>query len=163
MFLLEFEIIVLIVFLIIAYSRRSVIARYLARQRYEKAAEKAIFAFKQLDQSGGQLAIFNHLVKQGHIIKSKRRVGKFYMIPNFIVNGEKQDVMLRMSDSSEPFWMALYSLYNASIQDNHFTSELVVPELWSDEFDQLYIHWSNNFHKDLVFSELNNVWTESIA
>ncbi len=163
MFLLEFEIIVLIVFLIIAYSRRSVIARYLARQRYEKAAKKAIIAFKQLDQSGGQLAIFNHLVKQGHIIKSKRRVGKFYMIPNFIVNGEKQDIMLRMSDSSEPFWMALSSIYNASIQDKYFTSELLVPDLWSDEFDQLYIHWNNNFHKDLVFSELNNVWTESIA
>ena len=54
MFLLEFEVIVLIVFLVIAYSRRSVIARYLARQRYEKAAKKAIIAFKQLDQAGGQ-------------------------------------------------------------------------------------------------------------
>ena len=163
MFLLEFEIIVLIIFLIIAYSRRSIIARYLARQRYEKAAKKAITAFKQLDKAGGQLAIFNHLVKQGHIIKSKRRVGKFYMIPNFMVNGEKQDIMLRMSDSSEPFWMALSSLYNASIQDKYFASELLVPELWSDDFDQLYIHWSNNFHKNLVFSELNNVWTEGLA
>ena len=163
MFLLEFEIIVLIVILVIAYSRRSVIARYLARQRYEKAAKKAIIAFNQLNQSGGQLAIFNHLVKQGYIIKSKRRNGKFYMIPNYIVNGEKQDIMLRMSDSSEPFWMALHSIYNASIQDNYFTSEFLIPELWSDEFDQLYIHWNNNFHNDLVFSELNNVWTESIA
>ncbi len=163
MFLLEFEIIVLIVFLIIAYSRRSIIARYLARQRYEKAAKKAIIAFKQLDQVGGQLAIFNHLVKQGHIIKSKRRVGKFYMIPNFIVNGERQDVMLRMSDSSEPFWMALSTIYKASIQDQYFTSELLIPELWSDEFDQLYIHWSNNCHQDLVFSALNNVWTESVV
>ncbi len=163
MFLLEFEIIVLIVVLIVAYSRRSIIARYLARQRYEKAAKKAIVAFKQLDQAGGQLAIFNHLVKQGHIIKSKRRVGKFYMIPNFIVNGEKQDIMLRMSDSSEPFWMALFNIYNASIQDNYFTSELLVPDLWSDEFDQLYIHWNNNFHENLVFSELNSVWTEGIA
>ncbi len=163
MFLLEFEIIVLIVVLIVAYSRRSIIARYLARQRYEKAAKKAIVAFKQLDLAGGQLAIFNHLVKQGHIIKSKRRVGKFYMIPNFIVNGEKQDIMLRMSDSSEPFWMALFNIYNASIQDNYFTSELLVPDLWSDEFDQLYIHWNNNFHENLVFSELNSVWTEGIA
>ncbi len=163
MFLLEFEIIVLIVVLIVAYSRRSIIARYLARQRYEKAAKKAIVAFKQLDQAGGQLAIFNHLVKQGHIIKSKRRVGKFYMIPNFIVNGEKQDIMLRMSDSSEPFWMALFNIYNASIQDNYFTSELLVPDLWSDEFDQLYFHWNNNFHENLVFSELNSVWTEGIA
>ena len=163
MFFLEFEIIVLIVILIIAYSRRSVIARYLARQRYEKAAKKAIIAFKQLDQAGGQMAIFNHLVKQGHIIKSKRRVGKFYMIPNFIVNGEKQDIMLRMSDSSEPFWMALFNIYNASIKDQYFTSELLVPELWSDEFDQLYIHWNNNFHKDLVFSDLNSVWSEVIA
>lgn len=163
MFLLEFEIIVLIVILVIAYSRRSIIARYLARQRYEKAAKKAIIAFKQLDQAGGQMAIFNHLVKQGHIIKSKRRVGKFYMIPNFIVNGEKQDIMLRMSDSSEPFWMALFNIYNASIKDQYFTSELLVPELWNDEFDQLYIHWNNNFHNDLVFSELNNVWTEGIA
>ncbi|ABI45318.1 hypothetical protein sync_0683 [Synechococcus sp. CC9311] len=163
MFLLEFEIIVLIVVLIVAYSRRSIIARYLSRQRYEKAAKKAIVAFKQLDQAGGQLAIFNHLVKQGHIIKSKRRVGKFYMIPNFIVNGEKQDIMLRMSDSSEPFWMALFNIYNASIQDNYFTSELLVPDLWSDEFDQLYIHWNNNFHENLVFSELNSVWTEEIA
>ena len=160
MFLLEFEIIVLIIFLVIAYSRRSIIARYLARQRYEKAANKAIIAFKQLDQSGGQLSIFNHLVKQGQIIKSKRRVGKFYMIPNFIVNGEKQDIMLRMSDSSEPFWMALSIIYNASIQDNHFTSELSVPVLWSDDFDRLCIHWNNNFHKNLVFSELNSVWTE---
>ena len=163
MFLLEFEIIVLIVILVIAYSRRSIIARYLARQRYEKAAKKAIIAFKQLDQAGGQMAIFNHLVKQGHIIKSKRRVGKFYMIPNFIVNGEKQDIMLRMSDSSEPFWMALFNLYNASIKDQYFTSELLIPDLWSDEFDQLYIHWNNNFHNDLVFSELNSVWTEGIA
>ena len=163
MFLLEFEIIVLIVILVIAYSRRSIIARYLARQRYEKAAKKAIIAFKQLDQAGGQMAIFNHLVKQGHIIKSKRRVGKFYMIPNFIVNGEKQDIMLRMSDSSEPFWMALFNIYNASIKDQYFTSELLVPELWNDEFDQLYIHWNNNFHNDLVFSELNSVWTEGIA
>ena len=163
MFLLEFEIIVLIVFLIIAYSRRSIIVRYLARQRYEKAAKKAIIAFKQLDQAGGQLAIFNHLVKQGHIIKSKRRVGKFYMIPNFIVNGEKQDIMLRMSDSSEPFWMALSNIYNASIQDQYFTSELFVPELWSDDFDRLYIHWNNNFHKNLVFSELSSVWTESLV
>lgn len=163
MFLLEFEIIVLIVFLVIAYSRRSIIVRYLAKQRYEKAAKKAIVSFKKLDQAGGQLAIFNHLVKQGQIIKSKRRVGKFYLIPNFIVNGEKQDVMLRMSDSSEPFWMALSIIYNASIQDNYFSSELFVPELWSDEFDQLYIHWSNNFHKKLVFSELNSVWTEGLA
>jgi hypothetical protein len=163
MFLLEFEIIVLIVILVIAYSRRSIIARYLARQRYEKAAKKAIIAFKQLDQAGGQMAIFNHLVKQGHIIKSKRRVGKFYMIPNFIVNGEKQDIMLRMSDSSEPFWMALFNIYNASIKDQYFTSELLIPDLWSDEFDQLYIHWNNNFHNDLVFSELNSVWTEGIA
>ena len=163
MFFLEFEIIILIVILVIAYSRRSIIARYLARQRYEKAAKKAITAFKQLDQAGGQMAIFNHLVMQGHIIKSKRRVGKFYMIPNFIVNGEKQDIMLRMSDSSEPFWMALFNIYNASIKDQHFTSELLVPELWSDEFDRLYIHWNNNFHKDLVFSELNSVWTEVIA
>ncbi len=163
MFFLEFEVIVLIVFLVIAYSRRSIIACYLARQRYEKAAKKAIVAFKQLDRAGGQLAIFNHLVKQGHIIKLKRRVGQFYMIPNFIVNGEKQDVMLRMSDSTEPFWMALFALYNASIQDKYFVSDLFVPELWSDEFDQLYIHWSNNFHKDLVFSRINNVWTESIA
>ena len=163
MFLLEFEIIVLIVFLVIAYSRRSIIVRYLARQRYEKAAKKAIIAFKQLDQAGGQLAIFNHLVKQGHIIKSKRRVGKFYMIPNFIVNGEKQDIMLRMSDSSEPFWMALSNIYNASIQDQYFTSELFVPELWSDDFDRLYIHWNNNFHKNLVFSELSSVWTESLV
>ncbi|WP_148201824.1 hypothetical protein [Synechococcus sp. CC9311] len=153
----------MIVVLIVAYSRRSIIARYLSRQRYEKAAKKAIVAFKQLDQAGGQLAIFNHLVKQGHIIKSKRRVGKFYMIPNFIVNGEKQDIMLRMSDSSEPFWMALFNIYNASIQDNYFTSELLVPDLWSDEFDQLYIHWNNNFHENLVFSELNSVWTEEIA
>ena len=160
MFLLEFEIIVLIIFLVIAYSRRSIIARYLARQRYEKAANKAIIAFKQLDQSGGQLSIFNHLVKQGQIIKSKRRVGKFYMIPNFIVNGEKQDIMLRMSDSSEPFWMALSIIYNASIQDNYFTSELSVPVLWSDDFDRLCIHWNNNFHKNLVFSGLNSVWTE---
>ena len=163
MFLLEFEIIVLIIFLVIAYSRRSIIARYLARQRYEKAANKAIIAFKQLDQSGGQLSIFNHLVKQGQIIKSKRRVGKFYMIPNFIVNGEKQDIMLRMSDSSEPFWMALSNIYNASIQDQYFTSELFVPELWSDDFDRLYIHWNNNFHKNLVFSELSSVWTESLV
>jgi hypothetical protein len=163
MFLLEFEIIVLIVFLVIAYSRRSIIVRYLARQRYEKAAKKAIIAFKQLDQAGGQLAIFNHLVKQGHIIKSKRRVGKFYMIPSFIVNGEKQDIMLRMSDSSEPFWMALLNIYNASIQDQYFTSELFVPELWSDDFDRLYIHWNNNFHKNLVFSELSSVWTEGLA
>jgi hypothetical protein len=137
--------------------------RYLARQRYEKAAKKAIIAFKQLDQAGGQLAIFNHLVKQGHIIKSKRRVGKFYMIPNFIVNGEKQDIMLRMSDSSEPFWMALLNIYNSSIQDQYFTSELFVPELWSDDFDRLYIHWNNNFHKNLVFSELSGVWTEGLA
>ena len=163
MFLLEFEIIVLIVFLVIAYSRRSIIVRYLARQRYEKAAKKAIIAFKQLDQAGGQSAIFNHLVKQGHIIKSKRRVGKFYMIPSFIVNGEKQDIMLRMSDSSEPFWMALSNIYNASIQDQYFTSELFVPELWSDDFDRLYIHWNNNFHKNLVFSELSSVWTEGLA
>ena len=140
-----------------------IIARYLARQRYEKAAKKAIIAFKQLDQAGGQLAIFNHLVKQGHIIKSKRRVGKFYMIPSFIVNGEKQDIMLRMSDSSEPFWMALLNFYNASIQDQYFTSELFVPELWSDDFDRLYIHWNNNFHKNLVFSELSSVWTEGLA
>jgi len=163
MFFLEFEIIVLIVFLIIAYSRRSIIARYLARQRYEKAAKKAIIAFKQMDQSGGQLSVFNHLVKQGQIIKSKRRVGKFYMIPNFIVNGEKQDIMLRMSDSSEPFWMALFILYNASIQDNNFTSEFLVPELWSDDFDRLCVHWNNNFHENLVFSELNNVWTDAIV
>ena len=163
MFLLEFEIIVLIVILVIAYSRRSIIARYLARQRYEKAAKKAIIAFKHLDQAGGQMAIFYHLVKQGHIIKSKRRVGKFYMIPNFIVNGEKQDIMLRMSDSSEPFWMALFNIYNASIKDQYFASELLVPEIWSDEFDQLYIHWNNNFHKDLVYSDLNSVWTEVIA
>ena len=163
MFFLEFEIIVLIIILVIAYSRRSVIARYLARQRYEKAAKKAIIAFKQLDQVGGQMAIFNHLVKQGHIIKSKRRIGKFYMIPNFIVNGEKQDIMLRMSDSSEPFWMAMFNIYNASIKDQYFTSDLLVPELWSDEFDQLYIHWNNNFHRDLVFSDLNSVWTEVIA
>ena len=163
MFFLEFEIIVLIVFLIIAYSRRSIIARYLARQRYEKAAKKAIIAFKQMDQSGGQLSVFNHLVKQGQIIKSKRRVGKFYMIPNFIVNGEKQDIMLRMSDSSEPFWMALFILYNASIQDNNFTSEFLVPVLWSDDFDRLCVHWNNNFHNNLVFSELNNVWTDAIV
>ena len=65
MFFLEFEIIVLIVILVIAYSKRSIIARYLARQRYEKAAKKAITAFKQLDQAGGQKAIFNHLVMQG--------------------------------------------------------------------------------------------------
>ena len=163
MFFLEFEIIVLIVFLIIAYSRRSIIARYLARQRYEKAAKKAIIAFKQMDQSGGQLSVFNHLVKQGQIIKSKRRVGKFYMIPNFIVNGEKQDILLRMSDSSEPFWMALFILYNASIQDNNFTSEFLVPVLWSDDYDCLCVHWNNNFHKNLVFSELNNVWTDAIV
>ena len=97
MFLLEFEIIVLVIFLIIAYSRRSVIVRYLAKQRYERAAKKAISAFKQLEKNGGQLAIFNHLVKQGQIIRSKRRVGKFYMIPNFIVNGEKQDGQTTLS------------------------------------------------------------------
>ena len=163
MFLLEFEIIVLVIFLIIAYSRRSVIVRYLAKQRYERAAKKAISAFKQLEKNGGQLAIFNHLVKQGHIIRSKRRVGKFYMIPNFVVNGEKQDVMLRMSDNSEPFWVALSILYKSSIQDNYFSSDLAVPDLWSDDFEQLYIHWHNNFHKNLTFSNSNDVWMESIA
>jgi len=35
-------------------------------------------------------------VKQGQIIRSKRRVGKFYMIPNFIVNGDSLPTILHV-------------------------------------------------------------------
>ena len=47
----------------------------------------------------------------------------------------------------------------SATQSYTFNNDLV----WSDEFDQLYIHWSNNCHQDLVFSALNNVWTESVV
>ncbi len=161
MLLLEVEIIILLIVLIIAYSRRSIIVKYLAKQRYEHAAKKAINAFKKLDDSGGQTAVFNHLIKQGHIIRSKRRVGKFYMIPNFEVNGEKQDIMLRMSDNSEPFWVAIAALYKAAIKDNYFNPDLSIPNLWSEEFDQLYIHWRNNFHANLFYSSPQNIWVEN--
>lgn len=83
------------------------------------------------------------------------------MIPNFEVNGEKQDILLRMSDNSEPFWVAIAALYKAAIKDNYFNPDLSIPNLWSEEFDQLYIHWRNNFHANLFYSSPQNIWVEN--
>ena len=161
MFFLDFEILVLIVVVVIAFCRRTLIVKYFARRRFELAAKRALKAFDYLDAGGGQVAVFNHLLKQGNAIRSKRRVGHFYLIPGLQIDNDHKDVILRMADKNEPFWVALSLLYRGCMKDNYFGLDLPIPDLWSDDYSSLYQHWSANFQGGLDFVNPPGVWVQS--
>ena len=157
MFFIELEIIVIVILIMLAFARRAAIANWLAGQRFEKGAKKARQIFRFLDQSGGQQAVFAHLMHQGELIRMKRRVGEFYKIPNQTINGEVQDVILRQADKNEPCWVALSIMYDNAIQDGIYHGESV-PELWSEDFKVSYQHWIENLHGVPVKDKTMKVW-----
>ncbi len=98
------------------------------------------------------------LLRQSHAIRSKRRIGQFYLIPGLQIDSGHQDVILRMADQNEPFWVALSPLYCCSMKDNYFGLNLPIPDLWSDDYPNLYQHWSANFQGGLDFVNPPGVW-----
>ncbi len=153
MLIIEIELLIALVLVLIAITRRTAITQWLANRRYQIGLKRARRLFQVLDQGDGQDAITHHLLEEGHFLRSKRRVGDFYCIPGEDIDGEKQDIMLRMSHKNEPRWIALRRLYLSSIQDGYFAKAVIdIPPLWDREFDVVYEHWKDNFsgtiHKD---------------
>ena len=111
MLIIEIELLIALVLVLIAITRRTAITQWLANRRYQNGLKRARKLFQSLDQRDGQNAIVNHLLEEGHFLRSKRRVGDFYCIPDEDIDGEKQDIILRMSHKNEPRWIALRRLY----------------------------------------------------
>ena len=159
MLIIEIELLIALVLVLIAITRRTAITQWLANRRYQIGLIRARQLFQVLDQKGGQQAITNHLLEEGHFLRSKRRVGDFYCIPGEDIDGEKQDIMLRMSHRNEPRWIALRRLYLSSIQDGYFQNAVIdIPALWDREFDVAYDHWKTNLSGSIQKDEQEDAW-----
>ena len=159
MLIIEIELLIALVLVLIAITRRTAITQWFANRRYQIGLKRARQLFQVLDQKGGQQAITNHLLEEGHFLRSKRRVGDFYCIPGEDIDGEKQDIMLRMSHKNEPRWIALRRLYLSSIQDGYFKSAVIdIPALWDHEFDVAYDHWRTNLSGSIQKDEQEDAW-----
>ena len=145
MLIIEIELLIALVLVLIAITRRTAITQWLANRRYQIGLKRARTLFQLLDQKDGQNAVVNHLLEEGHFLRSKRRVGDFYCIPAENIDGEFQDIMLRMSHKNEPRWIALRRLYLSAIEDGYFQKAVFdIPPLWDREFDVAYEHWKDN-------------------
>ena len=159
MLIIEIELLIALVLVLIAITRRTAITQWLANRRYQTGLKRARKLFQHLDQKGGQEAITNHLLEEGHFLRSKRRVGDFYCIPEEDIDGEKQDIMLRMSHKNEPRWIALRRLYQSSIKDGYYKNSVIeIPALWDHEFDVAYDHWKTNFSGTIERDEQEEAW-----
>ena len=75
------------------------------------------------------------------------------------IDGEKQDIILRMSHKNEPRWIALRRLYLSSIQDGYFKNSVIdIPALWDHEFDVAYDHWKTNLSGSIQKDEQEDAW-----
>ena len=88
MLIIEIELLIALVLVLIAITRRTAITQWFANRRYQIGLKRARQLFQVLDQKGGQQAITNHLLEEGHFLRSKRRVGDFYCIPGEDIDGE---------------------------------------------------------------------------
>ncbi|QNI55068.1 hypothetical protein SynBIOSE41_02573 [Synechococcus sp. BIOS-E4-1] len=159
MLIIEIELLIALVLVLIAITRRTAITQWLANRRYQIGLKRARKLFQLLDQKDGQNAITNHLLEEGHFLRAKRRVGDFYCIPDEDIDGEKQDIMLRMSHKNEPRWVALRRLYISSIQDGYFKKSVIdIPALWDREFDVTYEHWKDNLSGTIQRDEQEDAW-----
>ena len=159
MLIIEIELLIALVLVLIAITRRTAITQWLANRRYQIGLKRARKLFQLLDQKDGQNAITNHLLEEGNFLRSKRRVGDFYCIPDEDIDGEKQDIMLRMSHKNEPRWVALRRLYLSSIQDGYFKKSVIdIPALWDREFDVAYDHWKDNLSGTIQRDEQEDAW-----
>ena len=159
MLIIEIELLIALVLVLIAITRRTAITQWLANRRYQIGLKRARKLFQLLDQKDGQNAITNHLLEEGNFLRSKRRVGDFYCIPDEDIDGEKQDIMLRMSHKNEPRWVALRRLYLSSIQDGYFKKSVIdIPALWDREFDIAYDHWKDNLSGTIQRDEQEDAW-----
>ena len=159
MLFLEIEILIVLIIVLIALIRRAAITQWFAKRRYEQGAKKARSLFRYLDQNGGQQAVYIHLMEEGRSIRAKRRVGNFYCVPKQMINGEEQDLMLRMSDANEPRWVALAIIYNNAVKDKiYIDNHHDIPEIWSKEFDNAYEHWKDNFNGDVIRNRQLQAW-----
>ena len=159
MLIIEIELLIALVLVLIAITRRTAITQWLANRRYQIGLKRARKLFQILDQRDGQNAITNHLLEEGHFLRSKRRVGDFYCIPDEDIDCEKQDIMLRMSHKNEPRWVALRRLYLSSIQDGYFKNSVIdIPALWDHEFDVAYDHWKDNLSGSIQRDEQEDAW-----
>jgi len=159
MLIVEIELLIALVIVLIAITRRTAITQWLANRRYQNGLKRARKLFQVLDQRDGQTAIVNHLLEEGHFLRSKRRVGDFYCIPDEDIDGEKQDIMLRMSHRNEPRWVALRRLYLSSLQDGYFKKSVIdIPALWDREFDVTYDHWKENLSGTIQRDDQEEAW-----
>lgn len=159
MLFLEIEVLIVLIIVLIALIRRAAITQWFAKRRYEQGAKKARSLFRYLDQNGGQQAVYIHLMEEGRSIRAKRRVGNFYCVPKQMINGEEQDLMLRMSDANEPRWVALAMIYNNAVKDKVYVdNHHDVPEIWSKDFDNAYEHWRDNFNGDVIRNRQLQAW-----
>ena len=159
MLIIEIELLIALVLVLIAITRRTAITQWLANRRYQVGLKRARKLFQLLDQKDGQNAITNHLLEEGHFLRSKRRVGDFYCIPDEDIDGEKQDILLRMSHKNEPRWVALRRLYLSSIQDGYFKKSVIdIPVLWDREFDVAYDHWKDNLSGTIKRTNRKMLW-----
>ena len=159
MLIIEIELLIALVLVLIAITRRTAITQWLANRRYQTGLKRARQLFQMLDQKGGQDAIIHHLLEEGHFLRSKRRVGDFYCIPEEDIDGEKQDIMLRMSHKNEPRWIALRRLYQSSIKDGYYKKAVIeIPALWDHEFDVVYDHWKTNFSGTIQKDNQQEAW-----
>ena len=159
MLIIEIELLIALILVLIAITRRTAITQWLANRRYQTGLKRARTLFQLLDNKGGQQAVINHLLEEGHFLRSKRRVGDFYCIPDEDIDGEKQNIMLRMSHKNEPRWIALRRLYQNSILDGYYKQSMIeIPTLWDHEFDVVYDHWKDNFSGEITRDSNNDAW-----
>lgn len=159
MLIIEIELLIALVFVLIAITRRAAITQWFANRRYQQGFRDARILFQFLDQKGGQECVINHLLEEGNFLRSKRRVGGLYCIPDEIIDGEKQNIMLRMSHKNEPRWVALRRIYQTSIKDGYYKlSSIEIPALWDSEFDIIYQHWKENSAQNIVVENEHQAW-----
>ena len=159
MLIIEIELLIALVLVLIAITRRTAITQWLANRRYQIGLKKARQLFQLLDQKDGQNAVTNHLLEEGQFLRSRRRVGDFYCIPAENIDGEMQDIMLRMSHKNEPRWIALRRLYLSAILDGYYVKAVInIPPLWDPEFDVAYDHWKDNLSGTIQRDPQNDAW-----
>ena len=88
MLIIEIELLIALILVLVAITRRTAITQWLANRRYQTGLKRARKLFQLLDQKDGQTAIINHLLEEGNFLRSKRRVGAFYCIPSENIDGE---------------------------------------------------------------------------
>ena len=159
MLIIEIELLIALILVLVAITRRTAITQWLANRRYQTGLKRARKLFQLLDQKDGQTAITNHLLEEGNFLRSKRRVGAFYCIPSENIDGEMQDIILRMSHKNEPRWVALRRLYLSAIEDGYFKKSTInIPPLWDREFDIAYEHWKDNFSGSISRDGQEEAW-----